>query len=405
MHIIIVVVHYIPIFETIAARMLHELAVESVKNGHEVTVITPSHKLKKKYEYKKLDNVQIYYFKSGRLRRTKPLYRLYNEIMLSFRAWRSLRKELKKIKCDYIIYYSPTIFFGLLIKKLKKLYGCPSFLILRDFFPQWIVDNGTIKRNSIIHNFFLYFERINYRSADIIGIQSPKNIKWYKANQSYHNFIKTKLLYNWASLEEPVTGSNFRTQYNLLDKIIFIYGGNIGYAQDMLNIVRLANNIKSYEEAHFVIIGDGDEFNLIQYKIHDLNLDNILLLKSVPQDIYQRILSEADVGLFSLSKDHTTHNFPGKLLSYMSHSLPILGSVNPGNDIIDVINEKSGFISINGDDEVFLENALLLLKKLSLRDKMGLQSKETLKNQFSVATAFDSIMKSREQVISLTKDN
>ena len=40
-----------------------------------------------------------------------------------------------------------------------------------------------------------------------------------------------------------------------------------------------------------------------------------------------------DIGLFSLAYNHTAHNFPGKLLGYMFESKPILGSVNPGNEV------------------------------------------------------------------------
>ena len=47
------------------------------------------------------------------------------------------------------------------------------------------------------------------------------------------------------------------------------------------------------------------------------------------------MLASFDIGLFSLHRNHKTHNFPGKILSYMSFSKPILGSCNVGNDLRD----------------------------------------------------------------------
>ena len=45
-------------------------------------------------------------------------------------------------------------------------------------------------------------------------------------------------------------------------------------------------------------------------------------------------------GLICLDKRHTTDNIPGKFLSYMRSSLPVLAVVNPENDIIKIIEEN-----------------------------------------------------------------
>jgi glycosyltransferase involved in cell wall biosynthesis len=99
-------------------------------------------------------------------------------------------------------------------------------------------------------------------------------------------------------------------------------------------------------------------------------------------------LSEFDVGLFSLHKDHQTHNFPGKLLGYMQNSIPILGSVNAGNDVISVLQDAgAGFVCINGDDAQLTEFATRLLNSETVRREMGINSRKLLSNQFSVAEA------------------
>ena len=75
----------------------------------------------------------------------------------------------------------------------------------------------------------------------------------------------------------------------------------------------------------------------------------------------ESILAVIDIGLFSLAYNHTTHNFPGKLLGYMVESKPILGSVNPGNDLLALIkSSNSGFVFINGDDESLANAAISL---------------------------------------------
>ena len=119
--------------------------------------------------------------------------------------------------------------------------------------------------------------------------------------------------------------NNVRKKLNLEGKVIFFYGGNIGHAQNMENLMRLARTMHGHPVAHFLFVSQGDEFNLINDLASEWALDNVTILPSVSQEEFLKFLAVVDVGLFSLSKEHTAHNFPGKLLAYMSASLPILG--------------------------------------------------------------------------------
>ena len=122
-------------------------------------------------------------------------------------------------------------------------------------------------------------------------------------------------------------------------------------------------------------------------------------MPSVNQQQFKQILSEVDIGLFSLSAQHTAHNFPGKLLGYMVQSLPILGSVNSGNDLQELINSsEAGFISENGDDDQLLKNAIAMYESSRLRKQLGDGAYELLKNEFSVtAIAANIVKKLKEQ--------
>ena len=111
------------------------------------------------------------------------------------------------------------------------------------------------------------------------------------------------------------------------------------------------------------------------------------------------MLAEVDVGMFSLSAEHTAHNFPGKLLGYMVQSLPILGSVNTGNDLKMLVNSnQAGYITINGDDEQLLKDAVSLYESASLRKKVGCNAYELLKNEFSVTSIAENLVSKLKQV-------
>jgi glycosyltransferase involved in cell wall biosynthesis len=392
MKICLIIDDYLPSSIKVGAKMMHELALEFVSRGHSVTVVTPCPGLENKFEIAQLDSVTICRFRSGEIKNISKVKRAINETMLSYHAWRVFKLYFKQHPHDLIIYYSPTIFWGRLVSRLKMLWGATSYLVLRDFFPQWVIDNGLLSASSPITRYFRFFEALSYRAADTIGIQSPKNIARFSATSSIKKPLD--LLYNWAANElVPVGNNNYRKALGLENKVVYFYGGNIGHAQDMMNIVRLALAMHSESNAHFVLVGAGDEVELVRDAIAHHALPNMTLLPAVSQDVFKNMLAEFDIGLFSLHHDHTTHNFPGKLLAYMVQEKPILGSVNPDNDLQEVIEKaKAGLVTVNGDDTALLNNALKLLHDSVLRETLGANAKQLLSDLFSVQAAANSIL-------------
>lgn len=391
MKICIIVDDYMPHSIKVAAKMMHELACEFIKQGYEVSVITPDSTISS-LSVEKLDGVNIYRFYSGEIKNVGKVKRAINETLLSWNAWKNSKDVLKNNPHDLIIYYSPTIFFGPFVYMLKKEWNVKSYLVLRDFFPQWTIDNKILKKHSLITYYFKFFERINYAVADTIGVMSEKNLEWFR--NYYRTDKPLEVLYNWADLQMfGKEYDRYKNELGLEDKVVFFYGGNLGHAQDMMNIVRLAVNMRDEKQAHFVLVGAGDEYELIQDNIESQDMENITLLPSVNQKEFKQMLSEFDIGLFSLNKNHTTHNFPGKLLGYMVQEMPILGSINPDNDLKNILEEfEAGLVTVNGEDQLFYENAKKLLDE-SFRLQMGKNAKRLVLDKFSVLSTVEQITK------------
>jgi len=393
MKICIVVDDYLPNSKKVAGKMMHEVAVEFLSRGHDVTVVTPDSGLKQKFKITSLDGVTVCRFKSGKIKNVSKLKRAINETLLGYQAWKACKLYFSENPHDFILYYSPTIFWGTLVKRLKKIWGASSYLVLRDFYPQMFIDEGLISKYSPIYYYFRFFEWLSYRAADTIAIESPKNLVWFSKNSSTNKPLV--LLYNWAA-DEPGLSKNgyYRDSLGLQNKVVYFYGGNIGPQQDMPNIVRLASAMRFEDKAHFVLVGEGFALPLLRDSIEKASLRNVSVLPPVPQAEFKKMLSEFDVGLFSLNHDHTTHNIPGKLLGYMVQGKPILGSINPNNDLESILGESgAGLITINGDDDGFLKNALKLMHDAKMRATMGRNSKGLLKDLFSVKQAVDTILR------------
>jgi len=385
---------YLPDGTRVHAKMFHELAHQLQSLGHDVVVITPGDP----YQQQRLiednyDSINVWRFKTGKTRGVGKILRAINETMLSFNAWRAIRSKVKQQPFDLCINYSPTIFFGLLANKLKA-HGTFVYLILRDMFPQWVIDQGMLSEGSPITRYFRWFERFNYRVSDCIGVMSPANeALFHRLHPGYSN---VEVLMNWADsavLPKHMIQNDWRKAWSLQGKAIFFYGGNIGHAQDMANLMRLARDMQQVPEAHFLFVGDGDEVELIKQLSRDWQLSNVTIKDSVSQHVYRELLTQVDVGLFSLAASHTAHNFPGKLLGYMIESLPILGSVNPGNDVIDIVNDnRAGYVFINGDDSALLAAAKQFAASAELRKATGEAARAVLEKYFTVQSAAHTIL-------------
>jgi O26-antigen biosynthesis N-acetyl-L-fucosamine transferase len=188
---------------------------------------------------------------------------------------------------------------------------------------------------------------------------------------------------------------DFIAKLGLKNKVVFFFGGNTGHAQDMESVMRLAKILYSTKEAHFLIIGQGDEFDLMQSLKSQWNLENVPILPSVSQAEFRSILPFIDIGLFSLVYSHTAHNFPGKLPGYMVEFKPILGSVNPGNDLVALIHgANAGFVDTNSDDELWANAPISLAHDHKLHQEMGENFRALLLRELSVESAATNILNS-----------
>lgn len=390
MRICLIIDDYLPNSTKVAGMMMHELAVALQTVGHYVLVITPDSRIESSFHEDRIDGIPILRFRTGAIKGTGRVRRLINELLLSSRAYRFLSERLKQRQIDRVIYYSPSIFWGAFVQKLKKIWKADSILILRDIFPQWAIDNGILRKNSLITYFLRRYEKKNYSVADLIALQSKANLAWFMQNR--RTSAKLTVLYNWVNPEKPDVENaaieKLYEEHSLKNKTIFLYGGNLGEAQDTKQLIYLAEDLKSYNNAHVLLIGSGDEFDMIQKYIECNRPGNLTLIKPVSQDQFRIYLAASHIGLFCLSSKHKTYNFPGKVLGYLRYGLPILGTVNHGNDLMDLINSsKAGFVYESGKRSLLSKGAIKLLTDISFRKDAKKNCASLLKSCFSIQSA------------------
>lgn len=398
MRILLLVDCYLPSPKS-SAKLMHDLAEEMTRQGHEVLLACPDDTLSTPVRCDEGGPFTVLRIKTPQIKGASKIWRAIHEAQLSRYFWSQGRSYFEKQPCDLIVYYSPTIFFGDLVRRLKALWNCPSYLILRDIFPQWAVDAG-VMRKGLAYWFFRWAERYQYQQADTIGVQSPANLDYFAAQPELAAHCQLEVLMNWAPVDEAkIPRTDFRRQWELDDKLILFYGGNLGVAQDVMNLVRLAENVRDLPTAHLLLVGNGSEVPKLCAAIRDRGLSNITWKPAVGQSEYLGLLQEVDIGLVSLDRQLKTQNFPGKMLGYFATGIPLLASINPGNDLERVVGEaEAGLVCHNGDDDGFAARARQLLLDPLLRARIGRNGRQLLASTFSVETAARQITSHIENV-------
>ena len=337
-----------PPMKTSTAVLFDDLCQEFCKQNYDLTVVLPDSEIKKSWVYGVEGGIKVLRLSTPTTKDIGLVRRAINEFLLSFFMYLNFRKsELWGQHWDYIIWHSPTIFFGPLVKILKRNTKARTYLIIRDIFPEWALNLGVLKKG-VIYSFFKFFEKYQYSVADVIGVQTHANLAYFK-KCGYVSKQKVVVLHNWIS-----TNLIFESAYKpdlskLHNRFIFVYAGNMGVAQNLSLVIDAAKNLRDNNEIGFLFVGRGGEREALERKAINSNLNNVIFLNEINPSQIPQLYRYCHAGIVMLDVRHKTHNIPGKFMGYMINGLPIVARINPGNDLIDIIkgNKLGTYITDN----------------------------------------------------------
>ncbi|MDJ0304943.1 glycosyltransferase family 4 protein [Dehalobacter sp.] len=397
MNILIISDVYVPNANS-SAILMRDLALSFVKRGMSVDVLTlleTNIEGMAVQESLTIDSeTEIRVLRVGNLKKKKVglIRRGLSEILLPTSFYRGFKEYLSDRKPDIIVCYAQPITLERTLKKIKKRYGSKIYLVLRDVFPQCAVDVGAIKQG-LVFAFFKKIEKELYRVSDFIGVQSANDLKILSDDYSCYK-DKIELKYNWIDVEpyeQKEIKRDFRNEFGIEKRMICLYAGNIGKYQELTFLGELIERNQDKSDAVFLIVGSGSESVNLREKYG--HLPNVMFKEFISPEDYPDLVRQCDIGLINLNRSLTVHNIPGKLMGYWSAKLPVLASINPGNDLFElIVDADGGLCSITGDLESYLANFNRLYESRKLREKMGMSGYCFVQDHFSVDMARDKII-------------
>lgn len=368
------------------------------EEGHTVSVVTPLERRENKpTQLIKELGVNILKVRTFNLQKTNLIEKGIGTLAIEYQYLRAIKKHFKSIRFDLVLYSTPPITFSKVIDFIKKRDCAYSYLLLKDIFPQNAVDMKMLNNKGFLHNFFLKKERKLYELSDTIGCMSEANKEYVITHNHYLNPKKVEV--NPNSIE-PIQyfqtsqeKEEIKRKYSLpLDKMIFLYGGNLGKPQGLDFLLEtIVSNVN--QNVFFLVVGSGTEYDRIAKWFVEKQVKNARLLSGLPKLDYDVLLKACDVGLIFLDKDFTIPNFPSRLLSYLEMSKPVIAATDSNTDIGEILeNNHCGFKVLSGDLERM--NAIIdeIASNKELYSKMCVNAVNLLHKEYKVDHSYTLII-------------
>ena len=355
--------YYIPDVAS-TGQILKELA-EGMLQVFDITVIcvVPSYtgKIEEKYKAKKyfreeINGVKIVRVGVPEFSKASKSSRIRNIITYFFRAMFATFKVGKK---DYIFSISqPPILGGLLgvwgkwVKRAKFIYN------IQDFNPEQIMAVG-YSNNKIALKIMMAFDKFTCCQSDKVIVVGRDMVETLKGRFNHRNVPTNVFINNWIDEEEiyPLPSDNekikaFKRQYDLENKFVIMYSGNIGLYYDLINLFGVIKEFKDRDDVVFAFVGEGTvKDELISIKDKN-NLDNVRFIPYQDKEDLIYSLNAGDVHWCINAKGIKGVSVPSKLYGIIAAGKPVLGVLEENSEGRLIIEETNcGYLIKPGNYE------------------------------------------------------
>lgn len=392
-------------------QILTELC-EGMTDTFDITVIcvVPSYsgtideKYKTKRIYKEEHNgIKIIRVRVPEFQKSNKVSRIKNLLAYFFN---SLLATLKIEKQDYIYTISqPPILGGVLGVLGKWLKGGKLIYNIQDFNPEQTMAVGYSK-NKLLLNTVMAVDKFSCKKADkviVVGrdmqetLRNRFNNKKVPKNVFINNWINEKEIYPLEQNHPRIV--EFKEKYNLQDKFIIMYSGNIGLYYDLENIIKVIGEFKDREDVVFAFVGDGTVKDKVEAYVNENNLSNVTFIPYQDKADLIYSLNAADIHWVVNAKGIKGVSVPSKLYGVMAAGKPVLGVLDEGSEARLIVEDcNCGVCTEPGNYKEISNNIEYVLNNKEEIRALGLNGRQYLETNLTKEV---SINKYKENILAI----
>ncbi|PYZ92592.1 glycosyltransferase WbuB [Salipaludibacillus keqinensis] len=365
-----------------AGNRIKNLYLQLKKNDHDVDVLTTEPTYPNKNIYtddhfwddeelntdQNINRIKV----SNKTYSRRILNRLFYYLKIAFKMLFFIIKD--KQKYDVVLVTSPPIFIGFVGLIAKYRYRSKLILDVRDLWPDSLVGVGVFDYKIVI-KVLKWLEKKLYKGSDEIIVNSEGFIQYITENAQI-NRDDISFIPNAANKSELASTIHHREEeFNV------IYVGNIGMAQDVDILIKVAKELEQHH-IHLNVIGYGVNQKEFVNECKVKRLTNITVKKPVSRKDCLNLMAEHQVGIVTLNNSNVFQTvLPGKVIDYMICGVPIVASVS-GLSKRTIERANVGFVSEDRNVSDMVNYILLLKNNPDLRRKVSENGKAFVKDHF-----------------------
>jgi glycosyltransferase involved in cell wall biosynthesis len=345
--------------QSATSQLLTDLAFDLAQD-HEVHILTSRQRYDDPTVHllpeEIVKNVQIHRVWTSHFGRQRLLGRALDYLSFyltaAWQLWRLARSG------DVIIVKTDPPLMSIIASPIAKWRGAVLVNWLQDIFPEIAVALGVIGKPGRTLQFLQWLRNRSLISAKQNVVLGDKMANYLSSQGIPQRQIT--VIPNWADGQaiQPLAAeyNPLRTEWQLQDKFVVGYSGNLGRAHEFTTILEAAAQLIDNPRMVFLFIGSGPQKRWLEAEVIKRHLTNVLFKPYQPRERLGESLTVPDVHLISLRPSLEGLIVPSKFYGIAAAGRPVLYLGDKDGEIPRLLHlHQCGMTLAEGDSQGLVE--------------------------------------------------
>jgi len=285
---------------------------------------------------------------------------------------------------------------GYIMSKIKKSL---FVYVIQDIFPDIFLVLGRLNNKFIIWMLDKLNRFLLKRADRIVAIGDTMCGELIKKGTPVHklvvieNWVDTGLIFPESKVNE------FSRKYDLWDKFIVMYSGNIGANQKLEVLIEAAGILKNNGKIVFAIVGEGINRENLVKKASELELPNVRFIPYQNRENLRYSLSSADVSVICQRKGLSGYVVPSKIYGILASGRAVLAAIEDESEVANIVRERNcGLVVEPENPEKMAEAIEYFYKNRHLVRIYGENARRAAEERYSRKIAVEKYRKLFEEI-------
>lgn len=377
----------------------HQFAEELSERGYNVTLISSSFVHgSKDYEHENAEeeielNERYKYISL----RTKPSYQTMFKRFLNYKDFtkKVLNYNFETIP-DIIVASSVHPLSWIAGYELSKRFNAKFVIEVRDLWPLSMYEDINKYVRPFVFRYFNNLEKKYYNLASSIIVTAPNANKYinihYEIDKESIFFVPHSIDMKQYDKQKKLTIKD-AIKTNLEKYKCITYTGSLSKSEGLTTLIDIANKVRDNNNFRILIIGSGNEKKVLESKIKELKLTNVIMVDRLPRELIPAILKKSWIlycGLierkafeYGISKN--------KFYDYMAAEKPLIFMSSINDSAVE--KSKGGYVVKDYSVETAVKHINELDKNIDLYTYMSKKSRLYVEENHTIQVITDKFLK------------